>query len=264
MSYKKSKVKLPFEVEEYRHDLSVSKRIKELKLTYKARIPEIKNLNTGQMWDRLNTSTNRTFQSNPMAYNRIKTAVSYLDKNRKNLTILDIGFGPADFERIVNNKFREKASIVGIDVSNDSVYRAKNEYPRWKFIQKSIEKYKADVGNFDYVIALEVLEHVSPKYTIEVLTKIYKALKNNGEFIISVPLNEGLEKMVKSGFNPNAHVRVYTKELIEAELEIVGFRIVKHKLFYAFHKNYWIKSILTKLLSLGKKPNNVILLAQKV
>ncbi len=76
-------------------------------------------------------------------------------------------------------------------------------------------------------------------------------------------MNEGLEEMVKSGFNPNAHVRVYTKELIKAELEMVGFRVVKHRLLYAFHKNYWIKSLLTKLFGLNKKPNNIVLLAQK-
>lgn len=264
MNYKKSKVKTPFKMEEYRHNLSVSKKIKELKLTYRARISEIKNLNTGQMWDRLNTTINRTFQSNPMAHDRIKVAVSYLDENRKSLTILDVGFGSANFERIVNNKFRKRVSIVGIDVSNDSVRRARYEYPQWKFIQESIEKYNADVGNFDYIVALEVLEHISPRCTIKVLTKIYKGLKNNGGFIISVPLNEGLEEMIKSGFNPNAHVRVYTKELIEAELEMVGFRIMKRRLLYAFHKNYWIKSILTKLLGLDKKPNNIVLLAKKI
>ncbi len=215
------------------------------------------------MWDRLNTVTSHTFRSNPMAYHRIRIAVDYLDENRENLTVLDIGFGPADFERSVNNKFGERINIVGVDISKDSVHNARDQYPQWKFTQGSIERYKIDTGNFDYVVALEVLEHVSPRCTLEVLKKIYKTLKDDGGLIISVPLNEGLEEMVKSGLNPNAHVRVYTEELIKAELEMVGFRIMKRKLLYAFHKNYWIKSIITRLLNLGKKPNNVILLAWK-
>ena len=263
MSYKKLEVKSPFEVEKYRHELAVARRIKELKLTYGANLPEIKNLNTGQMWDKLNETTNNTFLSNPMAHDRIKTVVGYLGEIRDNFTILDIGFGPADFERCVDQSFGKKVNIVGLDISNSSIDRAKKEYPQWRFIQGSIEKRNVE-DNFDCVVALEVLEHVSPKYVFRVLNKIYRLLKNNGKFIVSVPLNERLEKLIKSGSNPNAHVRIYTKELVEAELRIARFQIIKHRFLYAFHTNYWIKSVAARLFGLGKKPNNVVLLAQKL
>jgi len=79
-----------------------------------------------------------------------------------------------------------------------------------------------------------------------------------------VPLNEGLEAMISKGKNPNAHVRIYTPELIKAELEINGFKILKVKKLFAFHNLYKLKTFIAKYL-LRKKShyNNIIIFAQK-
>ena len=97
------------------------------------------------------------------------------------------------------------------------------------------------------------------------MSKAKQLLKNGGVFIVSVPLNEGLEVMIKKGINPNAHVRVYTPAILKAELILSGFRIIKEKYLYAFHKNYRLKTFLANMLGfLGKSPNNVIVIAEKL
>ena len=78
-----------------------------------------------------------------------------------------------------------------------------------------------------------------------------------------MPLNEGLEEMIKQGKNPNAHVRIYTPDLIRAEIEIAGFKILKQKLLFAFNKYYLLKSFLVKFLPGFRQPNGIIIIAQK-
>ena len=77
-------------------------------------------------------------------------------------------------------------------------------------------------------------------------------------------MNEGLVDLIEQGFNLNAHVRIYTKELIEAELKISGFKILKYKFLYAFHELYKLKSFINRIFKINKTPNNLVILAQKI
>lgn len=89
-------------------------------------------------------------------------------------------------------------------------------------------------------------------------------LKPKGLFITTVPFNERLELMIMKGNNPNAHVRVYTPELIIAELEISGFQIIWKKELYAFPNFYFLKTFISKYIIPGiRRPNNIILLSVK-
>ncbi len=72
-------------------------------------------------------------------------------------------------------------------------------------------------------------------------------------------MNEGLEEMKD---NPNGHVRMYTQDLIKAELEIAGFNILAFKTLYAFNTHYMFKKIISKILRNKWIPNNIIVLAQ--
>ncbi len=84
-------------------------------------------------------------------------------------------------------------------------------------------------------------------------------MKKNGFFIISIPTNEGLEKMKN---NPSGHVRIYTENLIRAELKIEGFRILKLKTLYAFKNFYSFKKVSSKFLKNRWRPNNIVILAK--
>ncbi len=114
---------------------------------------------------------------------------------------------------------------------------------------------------FDAIFALEILEHIPPSKIFNVLEDIKKFLKMNGILIVSVPANEGLEKM---NSNPSSHVRDYTKELISAELKLAGFDILDIKELYAFKNLYFFKKLIAKIFKKKWKPNNIIIKARKL
>ena len=142
--------------------------------------------------------------------------------------------------------------------------KAKKRFPYWSFQVGNILRLGFMSNFFDCVTILEVMEHIQPHFTFAALKEVYRVLKKGGTAIFSVPLNENLEEMILRGCNPNAHVRLYTPEIVNMELKISGFMIKKIKLLYAFHRYYYLKTFITKLFDKMAKPNNVIVLAKKI
>lgn len=240
----------PFRLEELRSQLAEAKDYSELKKTYSPKLPEISDQNTPKLWDKLNFELKDIKAQNPMMWDRINTVAGMIPKGVNK--VLDVGFGGALLEDIVADSY----DWYGIDISPKSVKTSSGKHPDKHFQVGQITNLKFPKNYFDCVLVLEVMEHILPRLTFKALSQIYKVLKPSGHLIVSVPLNEGLEHMSS---NPNAHVRVYTPALIEAELKIGGFRILDKKFLYAFHRYYYIK----KLFGFLKQPNIIILLAQK-
>lgn len=240
----------PFRLEELRSRLAEAKDYSELKKTYSPKYPEINDLNTPKLWDKLNFEITDAKTQYPMMWDRINTVARMIPRGVNK--VLDIGFGGGLLEDIVGNSY----DWYGIDISPKSVKTAYGKHPDKHFQVGQITNLKFPKNYFDCVVVLEVMEHIPPRLTFKALSQVYKVLKPGGYLMVSVPLNEGLEHM---GSNPNAHVRVYTPPLIEAELKIGGFKIIDRKFLYAFHKYYYVK----KLFGFLKQPNIIILLSQK-
>lgn len=258
-----NKILNPFVIENQRAKLAKKKDYKRLKITYTSKYPEIKDLNTPQLWDHLHYGENKSELDHPMANDRLQIVTNLIKEGT--VSVLDIGFGSASLERFFFKKHKQKKiSWSGIEISSLLVKKAKKEFPYCRFTVGNISKlnYKNDV--FDYVIALEVLEHIRPRDTFKALEEIYRIVKPGKYLIISVPMNEGLRQMIAKGINPNAHVRTYTPELIKAELEIVGFNVLFEQTLFAFPNFYRLKTFIAKKI-LRKKfcPNNIIIFAQK-
>lgn len=248
-------------IEKNRDSLAKDKNYRGLRKTYGNNTIDIFNSNTGKKWDELNEkSINKS--TYPMACDRLNIVTNYI--KGKNLKILDIGFGHGDLEKIISNNFSCK-ELVGVDISGNSVKKMNKLYPKWRFIQKNISEVNLPQKRFDYVLALEVLEHISARKILKVLENIYKSIKPGGYLIITVPLNENLCELMRANRNISSHVRMYTPDLIKAELAMTGFSLVKTRLLYAFHKHYKIKSFVMRYLCpCPKKPNIIIICARKV
>lgn len=245
--------KRPFLVERARQILATLNDLESLRKTYNSKYAEIKNLNTSFFWnERLSDKTSLEKQDG-MTKDRVKTAFEFLPRNAKN--VLDIGVGNGFVEELLS---RKNIKIFGNDISSVSVKNLKNKF-RGQFRQESIYRMKYSKKSFDAIFALEILEHVPPSKIFNLLEKIKKILREKGSFIISVPANEGLEKMKN---NPSGHTRTYTENLIRAELKIAGFKIVKLKTFYAFKSLYVFKKISAKILRKKWQPNNIVILAK--
>lgn len=247
-------------LEDRRTELVKTDKLDEFLRTYSGEIPEIKDKNTGTLWDTLNRKSSFDKSENPMAFYRIKVVEEMIPDNIK---VLDTGFGSGILEERLN-KSNKKIDLSGIDISKLSVEYAKKEFKNYSFKVGSILKIPFEDNSFDCVLALEVLEHIKPSYLFQALGEVSRVLKDKGYFIVSVPLNEGLPELLKEGKNPNAHLRAYTPEIICAELEIAKFKILRKEILFAFHKNYLSKSFIAKYIIPGvRKPNNIIILAQK-
>lgn len=253
-----------YELENLRTVLAKNKKLILLNKFYSRNLPAIENKNTSNLWDKLNFNYHfleEIKSINPMQWDRIKTVNGWVKSNSK---VLDLGFGSGILEDYFLIK-KKKISIEGLDISLKSVNKANNKFKNWSFKVGLAEKLPYMDQKFDYVISLEVLEHIVPGKTLYVLKEINRVLIDKGIFIISVPLNEDLNCMVKKNINYNAHVRIYTSELIKAELSLAGFKILKSKELFAFSHNYNIKTLIIKLLFFRiKYSNNILILSQKI
>lgn len=260
VKYKKNILVKAFQLEAKRSELAKKNNLLELRKLYLNKLEEIPNQNFSKFWDSLNDRNQTSNIDNPIAWDRLNYVVKNINIDQAD--VIDIGFGAGDLESILSQK-KTIHHLQGVDISNKSVLRAKLKFPQWNFNVGTMDSLKYANESFDYVVALEVLEHIPPSKTLASLREVYRVIKPKGMLIASVPINEGLKDLLDKGMNPNAHVRVYTQSLIHAELKMSDFVVIKTKHLYAFSSYYRLKSMLMGLIPRLKAPNNLIILAQK-
>lgn len=245
----------PFLIEKKRQLLSKKNDLKNLKLLYKNNLPEIRNINTSTFWNIRQSESMSLCSQDGMTRERIDVAYGFLPK--KVFAVLDIGAGYGFIEERLAGK---KIDLYGNDISDQAIKILKKRF-NGHFKKENIlnMKYKNDF--FDVIFMLEVLEHIPPSKTFDVLGNINRMLKKDAVFILSVPTNEGLERMEG---NPNGHLRMYTEDLIRAELEIAGFKVIRIEKLYAFKNFYVLKRYLPQIFNNIWQPNDLVIKAQKI
>ena len=193
----------------------------------------------------------------------------YLDKlNRvakvlanKSGNLLDIGFGMGHLERILTEQ-KSKLNLFGIDFAPKSVSRVKKLY-KGRFLTGKVQKIPFEKSLFDYVAMLDVLEHIPEAESKKVLDEINRVMKKGGTFIITVPVNEDLEKMNREGINLNHHLRAYNYKILKSELKRSGIGIIKVSYIYAFPTLYKLKTYIANLIPGIRKPSVMLVIAKK-
>lgn len=246
----------PFRLEEKRSFYAKRNFINKFQELYSKEYPSISNKNSGILWDKLNFSRSEELLNSPIYIDKISQIYKIL-KNEHGL-LLDIGFGKGFIEKKLK---KTNLNLYGIDISQKSI-RSLKRLVKGVFKKGNITRIPFDSNYFDYVLCLDVLEHISPFDTFKALKEVNRVLKSNSALVISVPLNEGLEKMVRKKINPNSHVRVYTPEILKTELRISGFNIEREIYLSAFSKHYFYKKLMNHLFRL-KEPNLLIIVAKK-
>ncbi len=245
-----------FEVEKCRQILAQIGDFKTLKEMYGSSIVEIESSNTPSFWNKKLDKILYLKDQDGMTRERVRIAFGFVPKNTKR--ILDVGAGYGFVEEFLSTN--ENVEIFGNDISDKAIDNLKKRF-KGNFRVESIYKMSYPKSFFDVALMLEILEHIPPSKTFNILGKVRKFLKRDGTVIISVPTNEGLDKMSN---NPNRHVRMYTTNLIKAELEISGFEVIQLKSIYAFKNFYKLKKILTIFLPKRWLPNDIIVLAKSL
>lgn len=221
---------------------------------------KVVNKNTPQLWDQILFEKDQELLGSPYYKDKINKVFKFL-KNKKG-KLLDIGFGMGNLEKKIISS-GSKINLYGIDFSSKAILRAKKELRGNYFVARA-DRLPFDKSFFDFVVMLDVFEHISKTDSKKVLSEIVRVIKKDGYFVISVPLNEDLKKMNKEGVNFNAHLRQFTAEKIKKELKLSDLVVFKKDYLYAFKKHYFIKSLFLKLWPNFRKPNVLIVYGKKI
>lgn len=212
-----------------------------------------KNPNSAFAWNKLlkknerNLISSRVFQEkNHWVLRKIK---------KVSAKILDVGFGYGYLDQLITRSKKE-VDLYGVDISDYAVTKAEKSI-RGKFVKGNIMKIPFDSNYFDYVLVLDVLEHIRQGLIGKALSEVYRVTKKHGTVIVSVPLNETISDRRK-----NLHLRKYSYEILESELNKAGYKVNNHKFLVAFRSLYQIKKIISKILNIHK-PNLLLVEAKK-
>lgn len=244
-------------LEDLREELIKKGDIKKFINTYKIKID---NSNSSKVWDKKFNKPQTLNAQDKMTKDKISFIVKSLKNKKQPFELLDIGIGQGYLEQSLIKR-STKFHLYAVDISDLSIIRAKKNFQA-KAIKSdalNIEKHYRP-KSFDVIVAIEVIEHISPNKIFSFYKKVYKLLKDEGTFIISTPLNEGLRYMK---INTNAHVREYTPNILRKEFELSNLKIVETKTFIAFKNFYFLKKIISWLVPHRWKPNNIVIIAKK-
>lgn len=248
-----------FNREKARQYYASKKKYRHLKNLYLKNEKYLEQLNSYRNWNALNNREIIQKKINPMYYDRIRQIGRLIFKSKAK-KILDIGYGAGDLENNVYGFIMDNdIEWTAIDISDVKQKGLQKKFPRIKFIKGNVLKVKFKNKSFDLIILSEVLEHFTPYDSLLLLKKCHNILNKRGVLILSVPLNENLEKLFDNNINYNFHLREYTSELIQSELKITKFVVVKKWYLYAFGSLYFLKTILSVYIFKNKKPNLILL-----
>lgn len=104
----------------------------------------------------------------------------------KNANILDLGCGTG-LELEEYFKINPSANITGIDLAPKMLEVLKNKFPdkNLNLINRSYFDVPFGLNQFDAAVSAESIHHFSKSEKLSLYTKLHKALKNNGYFILT-------------------------------------------------------------------------------
>ena len=130
--------------------------------------------------------------------------------NRRNLLskkILDVGFIGEHEEALVHynivDNLKERDNLMGIDIDESKMNRFSSNPKTIEFQKKRNITYKVmsifdtdfEDDTFDYVLLLEVFEHLFSPYSV--LEEVHRILKVGGGIIVTYPNPLSLEKLLR-------------------------------------------------------------------
>ena len=165
---------------------------------------------------------------------RVELATRYVNKCD---LLLDVGCGNGIIACFLKEKVNQ---IHGVDNSRQNLKEAKKRGLKVKNIDLDEEDLPYEDNFFDYVICLDVIEHI--KEPIDLLKKIYRVLKRSGRLILSAPnirFSNHLLRLIVNGRFPitsldptgydGGHIHYFTFSDLKDLLTKVGFRIISEE-----------------------------------
>lgn len=154
-----------------------------------------------------------------------------LDRVRAGWRVLDVGCAEG---RFAAELARAGAAVVGIDVAEEPLRRARSRHPELDVRLVPEEgPWDLDDVSFDVVWAGEVLEHVLD--TAAWLSEVRRVLRSGGSLLVTTPAHEPLtlarlalsKRAFAAHFDPRGdHLRFYSRDTLTQLLEEFGFQAI--------------------------------------
>ena len=191
----------------------------------------------------------------------------YLDFIPEGAKILEIGCGTGHFRQLIKCRINE---YWGVEPYNLAADQAEERLDKVLLGTYNDVKDNIPDNYFDYVICLDVIEHMEDPWCF--LKEVKDKMKKTGIIISSIPnfryvvnlanlLIKKTFKYADAGILDRTHLRFYTKNSIEALYEESGFRIKTH--VGINKKNFDTRTPAMTLLSLAN-PILVIILGRDI
>lgn len=185
-----------------------------------------------------------------LKFYNFKNKISLKDK------VLDIGCGPGTF-----SSFFPAKKYYGIDIAHNQIQYAKIKYPKkqFKIIKNKIPFPK---NNFDTVVLIEIIEHLTSKEITKLLQEAKRVLKKNGQILISTPNYNSFWPLIEYVLNliskvkyEEQHINKFTKKRLQLFLNKRQFVKIKIStmLFISPFLFFLPKKILIKISMLENK-----------
>lgn len=148
--------------------------------------------------------------------------------------LLDIGCADGTTTNNISST-SPKLEVTGIDLYKETIEFAKKKYPKVNFVFANAQKLPFKSGSFNYVTAIEVLEHLEDPD--EALGEIKRVLKPKGTLIIGQDTDSLLFKIIwwfwgrsKGSVWQNSHVNCERPEKLLKRVKKHGFKIKNIKM----------------------------------
>jgi SAM-dependent methyltransferase len=164
--------------------------------------------------------------------------------------VLDMGCGAG---RHAFEMFRRGADVVAFDQDGDELAGVLELFGAMREAGEVPIGAEADIkqgdalslpfadGEFDRVVAAEVLEHIPDDTTA--MAELSRVLRPGGTIAVTVPrwLPERICWALSDAYHEveGGHVRVYTRRLLEERLRATGLVVTGHDHVHGLHAPYW-------------------------
>lgn len=192
--------------------------------------------NYGEQW----STTDRREMERMDTIFKVKNLCAIMDAIMPK-SILDFGCGLGDGLHLLSKHFRAAESI-GVDISSKMILFAKKEYPKYTFLQGSIEHLKN--YSVDLITFIDVLEH------LEDIDETLDVAKRSARYIaIKIPIEKTwfistlnllrLKENRSRAFQSEGHLYEFSKKEVDSILESAGLRMIKSGKRFVMEKEFF-------------------------
>lgn len=157
------------------------------------------------------------------------------EKSKRKNKVLDVGCGPGTLLSLYDG------NAVGIDISEKQIGFAKKEFKlkNTKWVVGGNPPLPFKDNTFDYVVMLELIEHVPEKEARALMKSVYDVMKPGGKLIMSTPNYMSLWPIIEFFWNlvspvnyDEQHVNKLTRKKLRKFIGNIGFRKLKFITFF--------------------------------